>query len=148
MQSTIDDERCLWQLGSNKQMLTTEKEVNFQEKNAYTLVQWWRHFIILLYQHVVIGSEQTNHQPEHESDDREGDTVTSLCVCNQWERYGTSAQNLSLNCGAVKLELQTEPGYWFLESLVRYDFQNLPTILAYFFSKIILKTVAILMSLQ
>ena len=39
---------------------------------AYTLVQWWRHFVTLSY-------PQTN-QPEHESDDRTGDTVTSVYV--------------------------------------------------------------------
>ena len=35
---------------------------------------------------------QTN-QPEHESDDHAGNTITS--VCNHWERYGTSAANWS-----------------------------------------------------
>ena len=37
---------------------------------------------MLLYQHVVTGSKQTN-QPEHESDDHAGDTVTSVCVTNE-----------------------------------------------------------------
>ena len=48
----------------------------------HTLVQWWRHFIMLPHRHMVTGFKPTN-QPEHESDDRSGDTVTSVCVTDK-----------------------------------------------------------------
>ena len=58
---------------------------------------------------------QTN-QPEHESDDRAGDTVTSLGATNEKDvaLSGKFDQPLSLYCGAVKPKLQTGQGYWFL----------------------------------
>ena len=58
--------------------------------NGYKLVQWWRHFIMLPYQHVVTGSsikkkgkkkKKPNHQ--NKTDDRAGDTVTCVCVTNE-----------------------------------------------------------------
>ena len=66
---------------------------------------------------------QTN-PPEHESNDRAGDTVTSVLPMKKKKKKkkqpGTSAQIWSSfvtvlwSCGAVKPILQTGPGYWFL----------------------------------
>ena len=61
---------------------------------------------MLLYQHVVTGSKQTN-QPQHGSDDHAGDTVTSVCV-TIGERYGTSAANLINICHCMLRCSKTE----------------------------------------
>ena len=58
---------------------------------------------------------QTN-QPEHESDDRAGDTVTSVCVTNEREiaLQLQFDQHLSLYCGAAKPKLRgnQDIGFW------------------------------------
>ena len=62
------------------------------------------------------GSWFQTNQPEHESDDRAGDTVTSVCVLPMRKiRHcsGKFDQHLSLYHDAVKPKLQTGPGYWF-----------------------------------
>ena len=46
---------------------------------------------------------QTN-QPEHELDDRAGDTVTSVCVTNFIERYGTSVAILISICPCIVVQ--------------------------------------------
>ena len=54
----------------------------------YRLVQWWRHFIMVSYQHVVTGSKQTNQTMNWM-------IAYYLCVCYQWGKYGISVANFA-----------------------------------------------------
>ena len=62
-----------------------------------TYIRWYSDDIISLCFQTTRGNHDNwfrTNQPEHEAheaDDRAGD----LCVCYQWERYGTSAANLT-----------------------------------------------------
>ena len=91
-------------------------------KTSYTLVQWWRHFIMLPYQHMVIGSKWTNQ------------TMNRMIAHYQWERYmAFQEQNLINICYCIVVQLNRNFGWdqdiGSCESLVRCDFQNLLTIL-------------------
>ena len=57
---------------------------------CYTLVQWWRHLIILS----IPTRENCFKTNPLEWDDNTDNTVSPACVCYQWERCGTSAANL------------------------------------------------------
>ena len=94
----------------------------------YTLVQLWRHLMILLCQHVIITWIQTKLL-KHESDDRADNTVYFVCVTNG-ERRDTSAAKLINICHCIPYNRNPTPGrdIGSCESLVNYDFQNLPTI--------------------
>ena len=74
---------------------------------------------------------QTN-QPEHDSDDRTGDVVY-FCVLPLkmiWHFTGKFDQHLSLYYGAVNQNYRRDRDIGSCEGLVRYDLQNLLTILA------------------
>ena len=63
---------------------------------------------------------QTN-QPEHESDDRAGNLVTSMCVTNEKDTdcSGKFNQHLLLICGSVKTKIQDRAGILVLVRVLR-----------------------------
>ena len=90
------------------------------------------------------------NQPEHKSDDWVGDTVTSVCVTmgNIWLFSSKFHQHLSLYCGAVKLKLQTGPGYWFLWESCEIWFPKFTDNFGIVSSKMHLRAVTILIPLE
>ena len=79
-------------------------------------IRWYSDDVILLCFQPTHGNKFQTNQPEHESDDRAGYRVTSVCVANDknmtLQRQIWSAFVPVLWCSKTKL--QTGLGYWFL----------------------------------
>ena len=79
------------------------------------------------------GNWFQTHQPEHESDNCAGNTVTSVCVTKKEDYFsGKFDQHLSLYRGSVNQRYRRDRDFGSYESLVRYDFLKFSTIVAQF----------------
>ena len=79
------------------------------------------------------GNWFRTNQPEYDSDDQAGDTVTSRCVLpmrNIWHFTGSNRPMFVTLVWCSKTQNYRRDRDIGCQSLVRCDFQNLPTILA------------------
>ena len=123
-----------WRLVSPSLKRTTRSKGQGLKKLLIHGVTTYNNFIMLLNQHVLTDSNQTNQSMNRMI----AHMIHNFSVCYKWERYMTLQRQISSTFVIVSWVQYNQNYRWdrdivSCESLVRYDLQKLLTILAQFF---------------